>query len=285
MIDLISTIYSHWFKNIHFFQYIILARTEKESSSFDLSMIYLILALVGIFFLVILLYFTRTHLLPLVKLGYIILVHGRFSYDFIEFFKNNNLRNPHSNCIKDEISMHFFTFYKPKKESLFFKTDLKIEFGDTPFFATYKEIHKMKGEPGCINISRFNESRVKLVGFSESLQQLKMKSFFYFIDDHFIMGEYSFSDINKARAEDVINSVALKYLKGEKQLQVDYFYITDPAGNKLNYENNGFSVTVRYLYKGDQKTNQTLDSLFGNTDGNSESLKLTMRQEELLNRL
>ncbi|MCX6283563.1 MAG: hypothetical protein NTW31_04925 [Bacteroidetes bacterium] len=263
--------------------FIFLARTAKDSTSFDPSMLYLILALVGIFLLVILLVFTRARLYPLLKLGYIRIVYGRFSYEFLEFFKENDIRNPHSNCIKDEISMHFYTFYKPKKSALFFQTDTKIEFGDIPFLTTYKRLIKLKGEPECINVSKFNTNRVKLVGFNEELQDMKMKSFYYLMEEQFVMGEYHFIDITKIKIADILGPLLVKYLKDES-IQADNFYITDPMGDRINYENNGFSVTIRYYFRGDQAINQILDSIFGNASDNGEALLRTLKHEELINR-
>jgi len=269
--------------NSPLFTFILLARTAKDSTSFDPSMLYLILALVGIFVLVLLLVFTRARLYPLLKLGYIRILYGRYSYEFLEFFKENDLRNPHSNCIKDEISMHFFTFYKPKKSALFFQTETKIEFGDIPFLTSYQKLTRIKGEPQCINVSRFNTTRVKLVGYNEELQRLKMKSFYYFMEEQFVMGEYHFTDVTKVKVADVLEPLAVKYLKGESILE-DNFYITDPFGDKINFENNGFSITVRYFFRGDNSINNILDSVFQNIGTNGENLIRTMKHEELLNR-
>ncbi|MCX6282562.1 MAG: hypothetical protein NTU51_11435 [Bacteroidetes bacterium] len=266
-----------------FLNFILLARTAKDSTSFDPSMLYLILALVGIFLLVLLLVFTRARLYPLLKLLYVRMVYGRFSYEFLEFFKENDLRNPHNNCIKDEISMHFFTFYKPKRGALFFQTETKIEFGDIPFLTDYKKLTKIKGEPECINVSRFNNTRVKLVGYNEVLQNMKMKSFYYFLEEKFVMGEYHFMDITKVKSADILGPLTVKYLKGEN-VQADNFFITDPLGDKINYENNGFSITIRYLFRSDSSCNQILDSVFGNAGENGETLIRTLKQEELLNR-
>ncbi|MEI6883366.1 MAG: hypothetical protein WCO02_02665 [Bacteroidota bacterium] len=263
--------------------FILLARTAKDSTSFDPSMLYLILALVGLFVLVLLLVFTRARLLPLIKLGIINLRYGRYSFEFLEFFKENNLRNPHNNCIKDEISMHFFTFYKPGKNSQFFDTGTKIEFGDTPFLTTFKKMTKLKGEPECINISKFQSMRVRLIGYNETLQNMKMKTMFYFMGDRFVMGEYQFMDLNKLKTADIIAPLAVKYLKGENIVS-DNFYISDQSGDKINYEHNGFTITIRYFYRGDAEVNKILDSVFGNVNDNGETLIRTMKHEELLNR-
>jgi hypothetical protein len=267
----------------HALLFVLLARTAKDSTSFDPSMLYLILALVGLFVLVLLLVLMRNRLFPLMKLIYIQSVYGRYSYEFLEFFKENDLRNPHNNCIKDEISMHFFAFYKPKKDAVYLETDTKIEFGDTPFMTSYQTIRKEKGEPDCINVSKFNDTRVKLIGYNETLQNMKMKSLFYFIGDNFIMGEYNFHDLNKVKVSNIVAPLSIKYLKGGT-LESDNFFIKDPQGDRINFENNGFSITIRYLYRGDEKINQILDSVFTNLGGSNSNFINTLKHEELLNR-
>lgn len=179
--------------------------------------------------------------------------------------------------------MHFFTFYKPGKNSLFFDTTAKIEFGDIPFLTSFKKLTKIKGEPECINISRFQSIRVRLIGYNETLQNMKMKSMYYFLGDQFVMGEYQFTDLNKLKTADIMAPLAVKYLKGQK-IESDNFYITDPSGDKINYEHNGFTITIRYFFRGDARVNQVLDSVFGNVSGNGETLIRTMKHEELLNR-
>jgi hypothetical protein len=284
MINLLITGFLAFVGKISFLNFILLANNTRDSTSFDPGMLYLILALVGIFVLVLVLIFTQSRLFPLIKLGFIRAIHGRFSFEFIEFFKENNLRNPHNNCIKDEISMHFFVFYKPKRNALFFQTETTIEFGEIPFLTSYKKLTQIKGEPDCINIARFNHSRVKLIGFNETLQDMRMKSLFYLIEDQFVMGEYFFSDLNRIKTDDILAPLTRKYLKNEG-IQTDNFYITDPFGNKINFENNGFSITIRYITHGDEKLTQLLVSIFGNINGNGDALISTMKQEELLNRL
>jgi len=261
----------------------LLARTAKDSTSFDSSMLYLIMALVGIFILVLVVVFLRNRVFPLLRLWYISLVYGRYSFEFLEFFKDNNLQNPHNNCVKDEITMHFLVFFRRTKNSAEYLTQSKIEFGDIPFMSTYNHLRKIKGNPDCINITKFSDVRVKLVGYNETLQGMRMKSLHYFIGDTFIMGEYLFADLIRVKPKEIIQSISTKYLNSISP-QEDVFYITDSAGNMLNYENNGFSVTIRYLHKGDAQANGILSSAFNFDNEKDIGFMKTLKNEELLNR-
>ncbi len=262
---------------------IILARTSKDTTSIDPTMMYLVLSLMGVFVFFLILIFLRKTLIPLFNLWYIVLVYGKFSFEFLEFFKANNLRNPHNSCIRDEITMHFLVFFKHIKSAVFYSTKNFLEYGETPFLISYKLLVKKMGNPECINITRFSESKVRVVGYNEIFNGINMKSLYYFIDEKFVMGEYLFSDVHRADPDNIISMLSAKYLD-KKEIISDCFYIIDPSGNKLNYENNGFSVNIRYLFLGDERINGILESIF--LDGNTSGLgfRKAMKHEELLNR-
>jgi hypothetical protein len=263
--------------------FVILARTAKDSTSFDPSMLYLILALVGFFILILLLVFLRNRLFPLFRLAYVSMVYGRYSYEFLEFFKENDLRSPHNNCIKDEITMHFYCFYKRLRNAEEYETKTNIEFGQVPFLTRYKQMLKSKGSPQCVNVARFSDARVNVLGYNETAQGIKMKAIHYFIDDLFIMGEYSIPELQKVKTTAVTGALAAKYLNGIEPAK-DVFYITDPIGNQINFENNGFSINIRYLFKGNKRANEILDSIFSNDVSNGNVTLNTSKTQELLNR-
>jgi hypothetical protein len=261
---------------------VLLARTSQDGG-FDSSLFYIIIALVGIFAGLLFLAFFKTRIFPLFRLWYISIVHGRFSFEFQEFFKDNNLRNPHNNCIKDEITLHFLLFYKQVPHATHVGTAVKIEFGNVPFLINYKSLAKRKGTPDCINIAWFGKSRVKVVGYYETVNSAKMRSLYYFIDDRFILGEFVFPELAKSKPEKIRGPIATKYLGGQMPAG-DIFYITDSAGDMLNYENNGFSINIRYLCKADPTANQVLTGLFETTGENRPGYLRTMKDEELINR-
>ena len=262
---------------------IILAGTGKDGTSLDPGMLYLILALVGFFILALILISLRKRLFPMFRLAYITLVYGRYSFEFQQFFKENNLRSPHNNCIRDEITMHFYCFFKKIKNAGEFQTKKNIEFGPIPFLYRYKKMLSTKGAPQCVNVAKFKDARVNVLGYNETIQGMKMKSIYYFINDLFVMGECIVLEKQRATVSPITSTLSVKYLGGI-DLSQEVFYITDPRGNMINYENNGFSITVRYLFKGDKQTNEILYSVFGDGTSNGKFFMTALRNEELLNR-
>lgn len=264
--------------------FILLARTAEGSNSFDWSMLYLIMALVAVFVLVILLIFVRRRIFPLLKLLYITLRYGKYSFEFLEFFKAHDLRNPHNNCIKDEITLRFLPFFKPAKNAVNHRTGKLVEFGDIAFMKPEKDLIKIKGNPACINIAKFHDSRAKVVGYHEVLEGMKMKSLYYFVDDTLIMGEYLFSDLTKAKPATLSALLSAKYLD-HREVKEDTIYITDPSGNILYYEYNGFTVCMRYFFACDHRINAILASIYSITNDSAENYIKALQREEVLNRL
>jgi len=249
----------------------------------DTSVLWLLLILVGTFAMLLLLFTMRKNILPVFRLWYILLFHGKFSFEFIEFFKEKNLRNPLNNCIRDEITLHFLIFFKKIRNAGEFSTGRRIEFTSFPFISAYRALLKQRGKPDCINITRFQKSRVLVVGYQEIIADIKAKALYFFIDDKFALGEYFVADITRLNPQHLLHTVAGKYLDGVVP-EMDSFYITDPEGNQLNYENNGFSLSVRYISRTNEQINSLLENLFVQNKQGNPQLRKTLIQEELYGR-
>ncbi|MBC8315101.1 MAG: hypothetical protein H8E51_06320 [Bacteroidetes bacterium] len=251
--------------------------------AFEGGFMTLIIALILIFVITLLVIFMRKRIFPIFYLMYVRVFRGKYSFEYLEFFKKHDLRNPLNNCIRDEITIHFSVFFKLLKEASQYKTDIPIEFKDVPYLISYRKLVKQFGTPQCINIARFNQSRVKVVGYNEKFQEKKMKSLFYFIDDQFVMGEFVFSETRRMDPTQVKEVLSQKYLDGET-LKSDVIYILGPQGNMLNYHDNGFFAAVKYLYRGDDHLNEIMNNIFAQAHENGKAFKRAMIQEELLNR-
>ncbi|TSA27832.1 MAG: hypothetical protein D4R67_05290 [Bacteroidetes bacterium] len=255
----------------------------SSGGAFDGGFLTLVVALIAIFIIALFLIFLRKRTFPILNLILIRIFKGKYSFEYLEFFKKNDLRNPLNNCIRDEITLHFSVFYKRLKNAQEFSTTIPIEFKDIPFLTTYRKLVNDFGTPHCINIARFDKMRVKVVGYHETFHQKKMKSLFYFIENEFVMGEFVFSEARRMDPTQVLEALSKKYLNGQ-ELTGDVFYITGPLGNILNFHDNGFFASVKYLYRGDDRINKILDNVFAHAHQNGQAFRKAMIQEELLNR-
>ncbi|MFH1296060.1 MAG: hypothetical protein ABIJ04_02160 [Bacteroidota bacterium] len=254
-----------------------------SGGAFEGGFLTLVVVLVALFAIALFIIFLRKNTFPILNLLFIRIFRGKYSYEYLEFFKKNDLRNPLNNCIRDEITLHFSVFFKRLKGAADFTTNIPIEFKDVPFLTSYRKLVKELGTPHCINIARFGRNRVKVVGYNETFHQKKMKSLFYFIEDEFVMGEFVFSETRRMDPTQVQQALSQKYLDGET-LSPDTFYIENPMGNILNYHDNGFFASVKYLYRGDTRINEILNHIFTQSHQNGQAFRRAMIQEELLNR-
>jgi hypothetical protein len=261
---------------------ILLARSAKDSASLDPGTMYLVMAVVSLFLFVLILVFLRKRVVILVRLWYFSLVYGRYSYEFLNFFKENNLRSPINGCVKDEITLHLLVFFKKIKDSQEFHTNTAIDFGEIPYMTTSKKLFKIKGKPDCMKVVTANDTRFIVAGYHETLQGLKMKSLYFFVDGFFVMGEFLFSELIRVNPANLVKTLSVKYLS-DATVESDVFYIRDTNGNQLNYEHNGFSISIKYLFMGDGKTNEKLSGLLNSGEFSENSVSLH-GNEELLDR-
>ncbi len=254
-----------------------------SGGAFDGGFLTLVVAIVTIFSIALFVIFLKKNTFPILNLMIIRIFRGKYSFEYLEFFKKNDLRNPLNNCIKDEITLHISVFFKRLKGAIDYPTTVPIEFKDVPFLTSYKNLVKEFGTPNCINIARFDKQRVKVVGYQDTFHQKKMKSLFYFIEDKFFMGEFVFSETRRMDPTQVKEGISEKYLDGVK-LEADTLYVEGPLGNILNYHDNGFFASVKYLYRGDSSINEILNNVFLLSSQKGQAFKKAMLQEESLNR-
>jgi len=249
-----------------------------------LAIVNLIISLLSFFLLIILLVLFRQKLIYFFQIRYLILVYGRYSFERLEYYKKNNLRSPYNTCIKDEIIIHFMVFFKKIRNATDYQSNTKINFCDIPFMSTWKSFKKLKAAPDCMNIARFTDAKVKVVGYNESWEGIRIKTLYYFLNNNFVLGEYHISESLKVNSVRVLQKISSKYLQGI-ELNGDVIYITDTEKNQLNFENNGFSIGIRYLYRGDEVINQLLSNLFNEGGSEGEAYKKVLQKEGYLNRL
>jgi hypothetical protein len=246
-----------------------------------MNLIYGILGGIAALFVIIMLNRVR------ISLFIITMIHGRFSYEYMQFHKKRNYKSPHKPCITDDIYYHIIVFFKKKfKEHVErYNTDTQIEFDKFKFGENYKTIFNKKGIPDCFNILDMDRNEISILGyFNEDAMGVRVKSLFFFFDGEFIMGEYVFSDIKKIDTSLIIKSIRDKYLSNDCQWS-DMLMIEEKNGQRmLNIENNGFSMSLRYYSKQNQEIQNKLKSYFHKmqlvfVDFNTESEEKTLPVE------
>jgi len=240
----------------------------------------LFLLFLGLIFLI-----WRKWIIRAFRLWIIVFKYGRYSYEFCSFFKDNNLVSPYVTCIKDQIPAHFLVFNRKIEVQNEFLTPIRLDYDGIPFMISSKELISRKGSPDCVNVAMAGGIRFQILGYNDFIDGIRMRSLFIFLQDRFILGEFLFSDIQKVNTSNLVDTISAKYLSGKK-IDKDFFYLKDDQGNQLNFEHNGFAISIKYLYKGDPQTNTILSDqshLFG--DHPLDKKLHALKHERLLDRL
>jgi hypothetical protein len=177
---------------------------------------------------------------------FIKLIHGEYSFQYVDLFRQNGFRSPFLRCIKDEFFFHIIMFLKKDPKVKVFETSEIIQFGNTSESLTSQELLKTKGLPFCFNAFLYDETEITLIGYHETIQKTKLKSVYVFANDVFILGEYSFTDVDKVDSLEIFKTLIKKYIN-ESTENIDRFFIKDKDKNQIYFADNGFEISIKYF--------------------------------------
>lgn len=88
--------------------------------------------------------------------------------------------------------------------------------------------------------------------------ETEIKSYFYFIDNKFFMGEYTFKSPDNKKLNEVASVIRKKYLEGTRDESLN-FVIIGSNDAKLRFENTGFNLSIKYLDFSNQDINHKIE--------------------------
>jgi len=183
-----------------------------------------------------------------IRLFFIKLRNGKYSHDYIQFFKDHNIRSPYDPCLKDDLLLRFLVFVEKNNKSHIFNTEKTIQFGNSVFLTNCNQIFKANGKPNCFNTIQINGLDLKVIGYRETIFENNIKALYYCVNDAYIMGEYIFSDVSRTNSDNLIELLWKKY-KIKSKIDTETFYIEDENKTQIYFENNGFEISLKYMYK------------------------------------
>jgi len=204
------------------------------------------------------------------------LIYGEYSFKYVDLFRRKGFRSPFLRCIKDEFFHHILLFLKKDSKIKVFDTQELIQFGNTSFSLTSSELIKTKGLPFCFNALIFDEFDITIIGYHETIQNTKLKSVYVFANEVFILGEYSFTDVNKLDSLNIFKSLIKKYISDSTE-NLDKFFIRDINNNHIYFADNGFEISIKYFLLKNPKAKE-IYSIFSNSviktdDTNNDAIK------------
>jgi hypothetical protein len=178
---------------------------------------------------------------------------GQYSLEYVNLFKDNDLRSPFTPCINDEFIFHVLMYLKRKPDIKVFQTNENIQFGNISFNLSFNELLKSREEPSYFNASNFDKFVVKIVGYQDDIVNSKMKTIYYFVDDVFILGENSFNDTSISESINISKILIKKYIS-ESIGKSEEFFIEDKNKNMIYYYDNGFERSIKYFNSENEKS-------------------------------
>jgi hypothetical protein len=175
------------------------------------------------------------------------MIFGKYSSKYVNTVKKYTGKSPYPYCIKDDFINHVAGFFKASKNLKTFGTHQKIIFSNEEFGQKFKSFLRKNPKPFCINVMRYPQFDLKVLGYRDTLFSVEMKKYFFFINGVFIFGQFTFKNPTAKAIEEISAIIGVKYVDNVELPPVNY-QITDFDGTSLFCENNGFHLSLGYLY-------------------------------------
>ena len=189
------------------------------------------------------------------------ILFGNYSYQYVTRYKAYVLRSPYPPCISEDLMVRCFHFIDIGPKTKSYATKTPISFGSFSFFEKFATI-KNKTQPDYFNIYKLSDTTtVKIIGYKAEMLGDEIREIYYFMNDIFFMGEYSFSDGSEFTNKKLVEMLTSKYnINGvEKDRE---FYIKDTEESLIYFNNNGFSTSIQYINTKREYVNEVWDTYF-----------------------
>ena len=203
-------------------------------------------------------------LYPLIRIFTARIVFGKYSARRINLYKKFTGKSPFAYCIKDDFINYIAGFYQKINSLDSFDTEQEITYSDIPFGASFGEVLNKNGKPLCVNAHRLETFDLKVIGYRETLFSTEIKSYYFFLNNRFFMGEYIFKETGNDKIAELAQILHKKYLGGLKA-KSDNFLIRGANQSFIRFEHSGFYLSIKYLSRADQKIAEMLDQYWAIT--------------------
>lgn len=220
---------------------------------------------------------------PFVYIFFTRIFFGKYNARYIEVHRHFTGKNPYGYCIKDDFINYIAGFYEKIDEIPTYKSRHSITFRDIPFENTFKRVRKHEGRFFCLNASRLEHFDLKVLGFRENMFSHEVKTYYFFVNNLFFMGDYSFKETDQLDLNELAQILSKKYLEGIK-LESEDFLIEGANNVLIRFSSSGFHLSIKYLYKGNENINTLLDQFWALMKTKKIETSTTF-EEELLKKL
>ncbi len=189
------------------------------------------------------------------------IIFGKFSLRYLRTHKKFFGTSPYGYCIKDDFINHIASFFMVSGNKPKLKTNLPVLFGDTRFGEKFGKIVKNTHKLVCLNATNLPQFDLKIAGYRSEMFENEMKTYYFFANNRFFMGEYSFKLPDDDKIKEISTIIQKKYLGEEKVADVDFLIVHENQA-VLSVEHNGFHLSIKYLDLSNDVLSHSLNSFW-----------------------
>ncbi len=186
-----------------------------------------------------------------IKLYFIRLKHGKFSYRFVKQFKKYANKSPFPYCFKDDILPYLRLSISRRDTAELLKSEHDILFENIPFLTPVESIINHYGNPDCFNVFMVKGIELRVFGYSRLLFGNEVKVAFFIVGNVFIMGEYIVDDLSGINLEEIAGHI-VNLAKTKTKNETLHFMIDGQNDTSVLFYENGFSLLIRYQNRNDE---------------------------------
>lgn len=185
------------------------------------------------------------------------LLYGKFSFKYLRVHRKFLGNSPYGYCIKDDFINHIAGFFMVSENKATLKTNLPVLFGDISFGEKFGKIVRNQHKLVCLNAIKLPQFDLKIAGYRSEMFEYEMKTYYYFANNRFFMGEYSFKLPDDEKIKEISSIIQKKYLNSEKDFMEDFLIVNENQA-AISFEHNGFHLSIKYLDQSDEAVASSL---------------------------
>jgi hypothetical protein len=175
-------------------------------------------------------------------------IYGKYSFHYLQMSRRfyGNVPFPHG--INTELTEHIENLSIRMKELDIVPTGSELVFSDIKFGSSIKELIGMRNFPKYFNGKKSKGKEIVYAGYERVIAGKKINELYFFMNGKYFMGEYWFEYYSNGLAPNFFKSFYnLNGLSISNKREYKLFCNESRNNIARLYEDNGFSVSVKYF--------------------------------------
>lgn len=174
------------------------------------------------------------------------LIYGKYSSKINEYCQQKDLPTPYKLCFAEDPIDHVYEVLNINEKIPVYQTSKTIKFENFDFLIPLKKILKHFGTRNSYSVMKIENYDLKAFCYKKILKGYKVKFIFFFYNDLFFMGQYTFSDYSVQMIRNVSKLFQEKFgIQVDSALQS--YYVEDKFNKRFLFLDTGFSIICKFI--------------------------------------